>query len=1169
MKTARGSSTTPELLATFSVGFLGLPNKGELTLYFDRLVFVSGWEETIISFADLREVRVARASRWYSPTGHALLSLTYEDAGKDRTLLFRPGEAWFRHAAETRDAAAEWVVAIGKAAKAATGKALPEVTGEGPVLPASPWPALLILPVLFVLAFVPLVLPLVIAGIVGSLAIQHWHSRAGTRPRGSTQPVGVSPPRYSRTAIVGAVWAGLFFVGLVIAAVFYLSLGSYDVSGGASNPNPTPVRLLFFLSPILLPAVTAPFGTTILGLMAVSQIRRSAGRLYGLGLAWFDALLFPLLALDGLIGWFWLTASRMFMDFYANPALQNRPNVNPALRVKLANFLSDYPSVPILVALISIGLVDFFIIRRVWRGINKPLETTTANASAAIKSRALNPALIAAVAISMMLGVLGMTALTGYWHSRVGVSNSDVRELAVFGPIKEAKITLSPNNDSFFSFDTESYVPPPTDFDPKDYDKPASNLDPSKLWKWLTEHNVDLFVQRRDGKPVLAMSDMVVVMLREKDFERLSFDELIETEAWKVGMTAQVRHSVTSDPRGPDGSGGGVTIAFQTRYERVGMLRVVGVESDPPSVKIRYRLARVAPRNKAATSAATQPVPPASSQASTDLAQASEEVIRSYNESARPSASTGEPSNRVFGPVRERIITDEAMGQSVGLDVESGAIITGSRWSLSFEDQFRAKQADIYFVPGKREWRALDMTAISWNQPSLDLPLDVLTGMRWKPFRGTLPIEGFPSCYFQTREGSLGILQIVKQVEPPRGVKIRYKLAPAAASSSEGKLPGEGPDEVVDLHGAKVTQTDFETIARKPHLKRVNLAFSSVPDEGLKHLARLSELESLDLSRAVGNQGAALTDAGLLHLSKLTNLRTLKLAGHPITDAGLEKLNWLTRVERLQLGGTKVTGEGLRQFPALKWLRLDATPITDEGLRHVGSLTNLEQLYLDLTQISDAGLTHLMGLKKLRVLNLHQTKVTAEGVEALKRALPTVANGIGYEPQQAIKNDAKLEPVTSKADTDSLKAMLTEFPYGVWNKPLSHYARNRRPDGSFALINFPPAEDTWVNPAKLGLPADASAEQIAAKANGGDLYVPDLDHLAPVRGTKLAPLKSQSCRTRLLKTRARCSERSHINHVMKSRRQSRLTMRLTLLTNGCASRKADVTARCVRMVNSF
>lgn len=45
--------------------------------------------------------------------------------------------------------------------------------------------------------------------------------------------------------------------------------------------------------------VPTAVGTTLLGILSVSAIRRSGGRLHGLGLALFDALLFPLLILDG------------------------------------------------------------------------------------------------------------------------------------------------------------------------------------------------------------------------------------------------------------------------------------------------------------------------------------------------------------------------------------------------------------------------------------------------------------------------------------------------------------------------------------------------------------------------------------------------------------------------------------------------------------------------------------------------------------------------------------------------------------------------------------------------------------------------------------------------------------------------------------------------------
>jgi hypothetical protein len=45
---------------------------------------------------------------------------------------------------------------------------------------------------------------------------------------------------------------------------------------------------LLLLLPILIPVLAAPIGVPILGYVALNQIRRSAGRLYGLELALFD-----------------------------------------------------------------------------------------------------------------------------------------------------------------------------------------------------------------------------------------------------------------------------------------------------------------------------------------------------------------------------------------------------------------------------------------------------------------------------------------------------------------------------------------------------------------------------------------------------------------------------------------------------------------------------------------------------------------------------------------------------------------------------------------------------------------------------------------------------------------------------------------------------------------
>src|ERR1019366_2796541 len=94
--------------------------------------------------------------------------------------------------------------------------------------------------------------------------------------------------RLSRIAIVGVCFGML---ALVLFALAYIV------------DSATPYEL----ASITLAALGALclLISTFLGWVAVSQIRRSAGQLYGLGLAFFDGMLFPLLALAGLLTWFW------------------------------------------------------------------------------------------------------------------------------------------------------------------------------------------------------------------------------------------------------------------------------------------------------------------------------------------------------------------------------------------------------------------------------------------------------------------------------------------------------------------------------------------------------------------------------------------------------------------------------------------------------------------------------------------------------------------------------------------------------------------------------------------------------------------------------------------------------------------------------------------------
>ena len=142
--------------------------------------------------------------------------------------------------------------------------------------------------------------------------------------------------RFSRTAIVGAAWMPFFFAALAFV-VF-------------EPHHAFPYGFNFFASLLCFLCLSGVFATTIFGWIAVSQIRRSAGKLHGLWLAVFDGLLFPLLALDALIAvLFRVLGAAIVLDF----GLPHNARLNTLL----------------VLMVLSIVALDWWIIRRVWRAV--------------------------------------------------------------------------------------------------------------------------------------------------------------------------------------------------------------------------------------------------------------------------------------------------------------------------------------------------------------------------------------------------------------------------------------------------------------------------------------------------------------------------------------------------------------------------------------------------------------------------------------------------------------------------------------------------------------------------------------------------------------------------------------------------------------------------------
>jgi hypothetical protein len=169
--------------------------------------------------------------------------------------------------------------------------------------------------------------------------------------------------------------------------------------------------------------------------------------------------------------------------------------------------------------------------------------------------------------------------------------------------------------------------------------------------------------------------------------------------------------------------------------------------------------------------------------------------------------------------------------------------------------------------------------------------------------------------------------------------------------------------------------------------------------------------------QGVAIASAAFTDNDLAPLEVAHELRTLRLPNTHVTDAGLKRLCKLTDLATLELMLTDVTDHGLQYlkvFTKLQDLNLIDTEVTDEGLSYLPHFPHLERLWIGkydiqgqkeqpISDITDSGLSHIARQTNLKTLVLRNTKVTREGIERLKSAIP----GVRIEKGRASRPDRR------------------------------------------------------------------------------------------------------------------------------------------------------------------
>ena len=109
-----------------------------------------------------------------------------------------------------------------------------------------------------------------------------------------------------------------------------------------------------------------------------------------------------------------------------------------------------------------------------------------------------------------------------------------------------------------------------------------------------------------------------------------------------------------------------------------------------------------------------------------------------------------------------------------------------------------------------------------------------------------------------------------------------------------------------------VSERSAVQLGELSRLRNLTLEGNVAGDEGLRHLARLRELQYLSLL------AAPVTSAGLSALQSLPNLRELKLEScQRINDSAVEVLGRFPQLCRLDLRGTQISAEGAARLQAL------------------------------------------------------------------------------------------------------------------------------------------------------------------------------------------------------------------------------------------------------------
>jgi predicted Ser/Thr protein kinase len=263
------------------------------------------------------------------------------------------------------------------------------------------------------------------------------------------------------------------------------------------------------------------------------------------------------------------------------------------------------------------------------------------------------------------------------------------------------------------------------------------------------------------------------------------------------------------------------------------------------------------------------------------------------------------PAERSFGSVIEAIV-EPSSGQT-GYDLDTGRTMElGSPGGPGGDLVVRQTEAGVlsfffvgtraeHFQDGDARWNAAPWI-IATNLAIIPKSPDAFTnadGLSWHPaqlpVRSAKQLEGdFPETYeFQTREGNMGVLQILGTNGNPRGIKIRYKLVENANASPP-------TTQAISLHGNMT----------------FNVAATGVPSPSY-------QWRSGDTNDSVETWSPAIAAGEKPDYQKILN-DAKDLTDHGQYEEALQRLNWYFNHSKFEPG----QGAVRLSFALSSWMEL-------------------------------------------------------------------------------------------------------------------------------------------------------------------------------------------------------------------------------------------------------